>query len=276
MNEAMATTGGMAAGGDDAGLIHRLHAAMAVAREAGMIARTAFLNLPAFSAANLKGAQDYFTETDGAVERLIRSRFAEAFPDDGFFGEEGGGRREGDFWLVDPIDGTANFARGIPLFCISIAFVRNGVAEIGVIFDPMQQELFAGRRGGGATLDGRSMRASAITDPHQSTIEIGWSSRLAHEVYLEAVARAKHAGSNVRRSGSGALALAYVAAGRQDAYGELHMNAWDAVAGQLLVREAGGRTNDFFADGGLHNGNYVIAAGAGFYEEMNRIMRPGS
>lgn len=262
--------------GEDGELVHRFHAAMSVAREAGMVARTAFLSRPTFSAANLKGPQDYLTETDGAVEKLIRSRFAEAFPEDGFFGEEGGGSRDGVFWLVDPIDGTANFARGIPVFCISIAYVQNGVAEIGVIFDPMQQELFAARRRGGASLDGRSILASTITDPHLSTVEIGWSTRLPHETYVDAVARAKRAGCNVRRSGSGALALAYVAAGRMDAYGELHMNAWDAVAGQLLVREAGGRTNNFFAGDGLLRGNYVLAAAAGLYEEMNRIMRPAS
>jgi myo-inositol-1(or 4)-monophosphatase len=255
-------------------MIHRFHAAMAIAREAGMMARAAFHNRPAFSADNFKGPQDYLTETDGAVEAFIRRRFAEAFPQDSFFGEEAGGQTRGNAWLVDPIDGTANFARGIPVFCVSIAFVHARRTEIGVIFDPLQQELFAARRGAGATLNGRAITVSPIADMRHATLEIGWSTRLPHEVYIAAVRRAKEAGANVRRSGSGALGLAYVAAGRMEGYAELHMNPWDALAGQLLVREAGGTTNDFLAGDGLRKGNAVIAACSDLYEKLNQIMKP--
>jgi myo-inositol-1(or 4)-monophosphatase len=264
----------VSASATDRELQHRLLAATAIVREAGAVARRAFLAMPAFSAANLKGAQDYFTEVDGQVEKLIRSRFADAFPADNFFGEEGGGSTEGDLWLVDPIDGTANFARGMPAWCISIAFIRDGAAEIGVIHDPNMDELFACRRGGGASLDGKPIAVSGVADLRQATLEIGWSSRLPHAPYLAAVARALEAGANVRRSGSGALALAYVAAGRLEGYAELHMNAWDAVAGQLLVREAGGRTNDFLGEGGLRRGNVVLAANARLFDQLNLIVRP--
>jgi myo-inositol-1(or 4)-monophosphatase len=207
---------------------------------------------------------------------LIRTRLRDAFPGDTFFGEEGGGEFSDSVWVVDPIDGTANFMRGIPQFCVSIAFVRHGRTQIGVIYEPVGDELFAAARGCGATLDGAALRVSGLNNIRHSTIEAGWSTRLPLERYVEIVSRLTQAGAGVRRGGSGALALAYVAAGRVDGYCELHMNAWDALAGLLLIEEAGGWTNDFLGGEGLTGGNPILACTpelAGTLVELTSIGR---
>jgi myo-inositol-1(or 4)-monophosphatase len=237
----------------------RFLAACAIAREAGALARRRFRERPAALSITFKGEQDYLSAVDAEVEQLIRGRLAAQFPGDAFFGEEGGGSLAGDVWVVDPIDGTANFVRGIPQFCISIAFVHEGRPTVGVIYDPMMDELFAAERGAGAALDGAPMRVSGLADIRQSSIEAGWSTRLPLEHYVGVVGGLMDAGAGVRRGGSGALALAYVAAGRLDGYCELHMNAWDALAGLVLVEEAGGWTNDFLADSGLTQGSPILA-----------------
>lgn len=238
----------------------RLAIACAVAREAGVIAREAFGHAPQSRARAFKGPQDYILESDAEVERVIRERLFAAFPKDSFFGEESGGDFSREVWVVDPIDGTANFARGIPHFCISIAFVRDAKSEIGVIYQPTTDELYACRRGGGATLNGRPIRVSGLTDARQAMIEAGWSTRLPSASYIALVERLYRAGAQVRRAGSGTLGLAYVADGRTDAYCELHINSWDALAGLLLIEEAGGYVNDFLADDGLRRGNAVLGS----------------
>jgi myo-inositol-1(or 4)-monophosphatase len=250
----------------------RLLAACAIAREAGALARRHFRARPAALKLDFKGDQDYLSATDAEVETLIRTRLADAFPDDAFFGEEGGGAFGRKVWVVDPIDGTANFLRGIPLFCISIAFVREGRGEVGVIYDPVHDELYAARRGAGATLDAAPIRVSGISDIRAATIEAGWSTRLPPAPYAALVLSLKEEGAGVRRGGSGALALAYVAAGRIDAYCELHMNAWDALAGLLLVEEAGGWANDFLAGDGLARGHPILACTPALREVLARAM----
>lgn len=239
-------------------LDERLAAASAVAREAGTIARQAFEHAPQSRTRAFKGPQDYVLESDAEVEGVIRQGLLARFPKDSFFGEEAGGDFGRDTWVVDPIDGTANFARGIPHFCISIAFVRDGRPETGTIYQPVTNELYACRRGGGATLDGKPIRVSGLTDPGQAMIEAGWSTRRPSAAYVAMVGRLYGAGAQVRQAGSGTLGLAYVADGRTDGYCELHINAWDALAGLLLIEEAGGWVNDFFADDGLRRGNAVI------------------
>jgi myo-inositol-1(or 4)-monophosphatase len=236
----------------------RLAAAAAIAREAGALARRRFQGRPRAQRPDFKGHQDVVTATDAEVEGLIRQRLRAIFPGDGFFGEEGGGALGSEAWVVDPIDGTANFARGIPHFAVSIAFVRDGATQVGVVYDVMQGELYAAARGRGATLDGQPIRPSGIADIRHATVEAGWSPRLPPEPYGALVLRLKQAGANVRRGGSGTLGLAYVADGRIDAYCELHINAWDALAGLLLIDEAGGWTNDFLGGDGLTQGNPVL------------------
>ncbi|MDR5746373.1 inositol monophosphatase family protein [Caballeronia sp. LZ029] len=250
----------------------RYLSACAIAREAGDLVRKRFLERDGALKLTLKGPQDYLTETDGDVERLIAQRLAAAFPGDDFFGEEGGGAYGPNVWVVDPIDGTSEFARGVPHFCVSIAFLRDGKVEIGVLYDPMRDELFAARRGAGATLNGQPLRVSSIDDIEHASVELGWSSRVPYARYATVHARLHALGAGVKRRGSGALGLAYVAMGRQDAFCELHINAWDAAAAILLVEEAGGWVSDFLTAGCLEHGNYVIACTPALRDVLEQAM----
>lgn len=255
---------------DARALTTRFLAAGALARTAGEIAKQRFLHRESFTVA-FKGPQDYLTEVDGEVERAIATRLHEIFPDDGFIGEEGDGRvgKPGaPVWVVDPIDGTSNFARGAPHFCVSIAAVLDGEIEIGVIYDPMVDELFAARRGAGATLNGVALRASSTVDLKAASVEVGWNMRAGPEMFLGLLGRVVDAGAAVFRSGSGALGLAYVAAGRRDGYVENHMQAWDCMAGIALVREARGYVSDFLSGDGLHKGNPIVACAPGVKDAL--------
>jgi myo-inositol-1(or 4)-monophosphatase len=239
----------------------RAHAAAAIAREAGEIALRRFADRSSFTV-GLKGPQDFLTEVDGEVERLIAGRLHELFPGDGFVGEEGEGRvAHGGrpTWVVDPIDGTANFARGVPHFCVSIALVDAVRPLAGAIYDPALGELFAGARGGGARLNGAPIRVSDTSDLRKAAIEVGWNIRTGADKFLGVLGRVVATGAAVTRCGSGALALAYVAAGRSDGFVEHHINAWDCLAGNLLVAEAGGYVNDFLARDGLRRGGALLA-----------------
>jgi myo-inositol-1(or 4)-monophosphatase len=251
-------------------LENRFLAACAVAREAGALAKRRFLDRKSFTV-GFKGPQDFITEVDGEVEKLIRSRLIGVFAKDGFIGEEGGvapGGQGEPSWVVDPIDGTANFARGTPFYCVSIACLFGRDIGIGVIYDPMLDELFAARRGGGATLNGVALKVSETQALDRATIEVGWNMRAGSEAFLGALARIIAAGAGVIRAGSGALGLAYVAAGRRDGYVENHIKAWDCLAGILLVREAGGYASDFLAGQGLSQGNPLIASTPGIREAL--------
>lgn len=233
---------------------------LGLAQSAGALALDGFLKQKD-KVPGLKGPQDFLTETDEAVERHIRQRLAEAFPDDAFLGEETGwSAGDGGVWVVDPIDGTANFARSIPHFCVSIAFVANDEVQCGAIVNPALDDLYFARKGGGASRNGERIKVSSTTDIRATSFELGWSNRVPQEHYIRSLTRLLDAGSNVRRGASGALALAYVADGRSDGYAELHMNAWDCLAGLLLVREAGGVTGPFLSAGGLRAGGGVLAA----------------
>jgi len=232
-----------------------------VALSAGAIARDGFARrAPGFG---MKGPQDFLTETDMAVEAHFKARLAEVFPEDGFLGEETGGVIMPDCWVLDPIDGTANFARGIPHFCISIAFVSNGATEIGAIYNPSVDELYFARRGRGATRNGGPIAVAATTNFDAASVELGWSNRRPDSLFLNAVAEILRRGANVRRASSGALGLAFVADGRSDAYAELHMHPWDCLAGLLLVKEAGGLVGPFLHPDGLTQGGAVLAAAPG-------------
>ena len=241
-----------------AGMSERLRAACAVAIEAGGVAAARFQDRSSINV-SFKGHQDYLTEVDGQVEKLIIERLGALFPEDAFIGEEGGGTASDKVWVIDPIDGTSNFARGIAHFCVSIAYVDGAGPTIGVIYDPVLRELFAAERGSGAWLNGEPMKVSGLTDPRRSSVECGWSMRKPIEDYIALMGRVAEMGSGLYRCGSGALGMAYVAAGRIDGYVELHINSWDVLAGIVLVEEAGGVVNDFMAGNYLANGNPVLA-----------------
>jgi len=236
--------------------MNRLDFSRTLARDAGRLAHSKFGQ----SATSMKGRHDVVTEMDREVERFIRSAISARYPNDSIIGEEEGGDGQGErIWLIDPIDGTANYARGIPHYCVSIGYLERRVPTIGVIYDPSHDWLYSGARGEGATCNGARLAVSPQTDLGAATVECGWSTRRSTADYIAQVNRVMEAGCAVRRAGSGALGLADVAAGRSEAYCELHINAWDCAAGILLVREAGGHTNDFFAGDGLAAGNPIIA-----------------
>jgi myo-inositol-1(or 4)-monophosphatase len=243
----------------------REEALAAVTREAGALARELFSKPQDIK---LKGKQDFVTAADGEVERLIVERLKERFPQDAFLGEEGGASGQGDaVWVIDPIDGTANFAHRIPHFCVSIAFLSARELALGAISAPMYGELYRARRGRGAFLNDRPMRV-ADADLKQAVIELGWSSRRPTRAYTALVERVLATGATFLRAGSGALGLAYVADGRTHGYCELHINSWDTLAGLLLVREAGGWTNDFLSGEALARGNAVLACAPGLKDAL--------
>ena len=244
----------------------RLEFASQLARQAGQLAHSAF----GASTATLKGRHDIVTEMDREVERFIRSEILKRYPDEGVIGEEEGGQNHaGDrVWIVDPIDGTANYARGIPHYCVSIGWLERGVPSVGVIYAPCEDSLHAAEAGHGAWLNGQRLAVSACAELDAATVECGWSTRLSNDAYVELVRRVFDAGCVMRRAGSGALGLADVAAGRIECYCELHINAWDVAAGIVLIREAGGRTNDFFTGDALAKGNPVIAANPQLFEML--------
>ncbi len=252
------------------GLAQRHLAVSGLAREAGALALRYFHDRASLGT-TMKGAQDFLTVADGAVETLLRRRIAEAFPGDAVLGEEGGGAAAERLWIVDPIDGTANFARGEPHWCISIGYMQAGVPEIGAIFMPVTGEFYLARRGHGATRDGAPIRAAATNDMKVATVEIGWSTRRPLDDYTTLVRRTMEAGANAKRAASGALGIAYAADGRTDAYVESHINSWDVAAGLVIAAEAGAWTNDFFAGDALTRGNPVLVCAPGIAGAMRAI-----
>ncbi len=241
----------------DTELVARLRAAEDAAREAGALA-TAMMRDPAALAVADKGVLDLCTEADRAVERLLRTRLAERFGD-AMVGEEYGGAAGERLWIVDPIDGTYNFVHGLPQWAVSIGFLEAGVATLGVIYHPGPDELFAARLGHGATVNGAPIRVSGERHLARPLVELGWSNRKPLEPYQALIGKLIADGCEFRRLGSAAVGMAQVAAGRTDAYIELHINAWDIAAGLVLVREAGGWVSDFWAGDGLSNGNPILA-----------------
>ena len=252
-------------GGDDLRIVRD------IAREAGGYALSRFREAGGLLI-RAKGHQDWVSDADERVEALVRERLAEAFPDDGIVGEEQdetpgtSGRR----WVIDPIDGTTNFLRGIPMWCTVIAGVQEGETRLGVIHDAAHGETFAARLGGGATLNDEPLALGGGTAMAEATIALGMSGRapgrapeLARDILAE--------GALFARNGSGALSLAWVAAGRYAGYLEAHMNAWDCIAGQLIVSEAGGRVEAQDADAMIANGGRVVVGHASTQDALVRI-----
>jgi len=225
-------------------------AAVEIARQAGALLRPYFDRRVAVE---YKGDVDLVTEADRASEAFILKRLRAYFPDHAIVAEEGGGHEAASpyRWYVDPLDGTTNFAHGFPIFAVSIALEREGAAVVGVIYDPTRDELFAAERGAGAFLNGRAIRVSRVGRLAEALVTTGFPSKKRHKNpnihYYHQMNMQTH---GVRRPGSAALDLAYVAAGRLDGFWEFHLQPWDLAAGRLLVEEAGGRLTD--AEGGAH------------------------
>jgi myo-inositol-1(or 4)-monophosphatase len=220
-----------------------------------------------------KGAQDLVSEADRACEDLIVDMLSRAFPGDRFLGEEGGLRDgEGEaIWVIDPIDGTHNFVVGVPFWCISVGLVVADRSVIGHIYHPAEDELFSALDGRGAFLNGEPIKVSGETDPKKARLCVGFSYRAPVADHVRTIDALLTEGVEYLRIGSGALGLAYTAAGRFDGYWERHLNSWDAAAGLCLVREAGGWTNDFLASGGLLKGKEMLAATPALVEQLSRL-----
>ncbi len=226
-------------------------------REAGSLALDMRRN-PSALGVEAKGTRDFVTAADRAVEELIIKRLGDTFGDQ-VLGEEFGGKFSDTLWIVDPIDGTYNYVHDNPRWCVSLGFMCQGTIEMGLLYAPARDEMYLARRGQGATLNGRRMSVSGDRYLGQPLVEVGSSSRRSLKDYLGLIETLMTAGYETRRCGSGALGLAQVATGTIDAYVECHINSWDVAAGILLVTEAGGWTNDFFAGQGLLDGGPILA-----------------
>lgn len=241
----------------------RLETAVAIIRDAGALALEYFRDRDALIIEE-KGVQDLVSRADRETEDLILSRLKAAFPEDAILAEETGAHGDTSaVWVIDPIDGTDNYLRGNPYWCVAIALVVDGTVEFGLTLDPNTDELYLARRGEGAWCNHRRLHVSKATTVERSKILLGFSYRCPHEPHAALVGRLLARRCEYARLGAGALSLAHVAAGRFEGYVELHMNAWDALGGLLLVAEAGGVVNDFLADDGLRRGNLVYAAAPG-------------
>jgi myo-inositol-1(or 4)-monophosphatase len=252
--------------------------------KASAIAREAGARLREFLAAGVeteyKGDVDLVTIADRTSEKLIKERLSEAFPAHGIFGEEGTRERlQSEFrWYVDPLDGTTNFAHGFPHFCVSMGLEQrpaglkpeeDGQLVAAVIYDPNRDELFSAERGKGAWLNAKPIRVSPTPELAEALVATGFPSRKRHDnpnihFYQEFTLRSH----GVRRAGSAALDLAYVACGRFDAFWEFKLNPWDTAAGLLLVEEAGGRSTDFSGGPCRLDSREVLASNGLIHEEL--------
>jgi myo-inositol-1(or 4)-monophosphatase len=226
-----------------------------------------------------KGEVDLVTNFDHAAQEMIVDRLSSAFPDHGFLAEEDLSRKPaGDFrWLVDPLDGTTNYAHRFPVFTVSIGLEFQDRLVMGVVYDPTRQEMFEAQENGGARLNGRRIRVSRVADLNRSLLATGFpydvrESRVNNVVHFNNFVMRAQA---VRRCGSAAMDLCYLACGRFDGFWELKLKPWDMAAGAVIVREAGGRLSDF--DGGefSHFGSETLASNGLIHEAMIRVLEIG-
>lgn len=248
----------------------------ALARDAGALGLE-FQRQLGTLAIESKGPQDFVTEADRAVERLIREAIGKKFPDDAVLGEEYGASdgTSGFVWVIDPIDGTANFIAGLPLWCVSIACFFEGRSVVGAIHAPVVGDTYTAAAGSGTTLNGTAVTARAVDDFRHGSVGVGFPGGAAGAdaarrvlVFCQSVI---DAGGVFVRPGSGALLLADVAAGRLIAGVEPHMNAWDCLAGLLMIEEAGGRIEPYDGATILQNGARIVASGAPLFDTLRPL-----
>jgi myo-inositol-1(or 4)-monophosphatase len=243
-----------------------------IAQEAGALLMTYFGKVEI----EYKGDVDLVTEADRETEKLIVQRLRALWPQHDITGEEGTRTKTGsEFrWYIDPLDGTTNFAHGYPVFCVSIALEKNGERIAAVIYDPTRNELFTAEKGSGAQMDGRPIRVSKIAKLAECLVATGFPSQKRHKnpniYFYHHITLRTH---GIRRAGSAALDLSYVACGRFDGYWEFNLNPWDTAAGVLLVQEAGGTVS------GLYNAPFqiesreVVASNTVLHEELSRELQ---
>jgi myo-inositol-1(or 4)-monophosphatase len=245
-----------------------------VARQAAALALDYYNKRETLVIETKRDAQDVVSIADREVEQLIRGRFNAAFPEDGVLGEEYGIERgtSGFTWVVDPIDGTSPFVNGMPNWCVSIGLLHDGQPVVGVIAAPCHSELYSAASGAGATLNGKPLKIDPERTIRNSVTGIGANNYVTPAFVGKMVEELLQAGGNFVRNGSGALMLAYVAAGRLVGYYEPYMHAWDCMAGYCLVKEAGGWHHPFpTSDERLTKGSPVLAAAPGAIDDLRKI-----
>lgn len=261
------------------GLLAARHGlAIEAARRAGTHLRALYADRGALVVEH-KGRNDFVSRADREAEALIKGAVAQAFPGDGFVGEETGAAGltpSGTAWIVDPLDGTTNFLKGAGNWCVSIGLVADGAIVGGVIYDPLRDELFDGLAGRGTRLNGTAVRVGAVSDPGESVIGLGFVPRVGAERFATDARVLLATGMNFRQVGAGALMLAYVAAGRVDAYFERHMWPWDATAGLALIAAAGGTTSAYPTGPAALAGAGVLAANPVLYPELKALLGGGA
>ena len=252
-----------------------LNIAIQAARAAGRVITRSMSKMEAVRVSE-KGRNDLVTEVDEQAEQEILWHLKQAFPEHGFLAEESG-RHDGNeyCWIIDPLDGTMNFVHGFPQFSISIALTKNGNLYLGLVYDPLRNELFTAIKGKGAYLDNRRIRVSKINKLGQGLIGTGFPYRSDDEVdtYTPQLVEVTKKAAGVRRAGSAALDLAYVACGRLDAFWESGIQAWDVAAGMLLVREAGGICTDYKGNTDCLTGGQYLAANGLLHQDMLNIIQ---
>jgi myo-inositol-1(or 4)-monophosphatase len=224
----------------------------------------------------VKGRQDFVSEADVSVENELKEVIHALFPEDGFLGEESGlvigtDAKKSGVWVIDPIDGTTNYLQGMDYWCISVAYVINDVIQLGFVYAPDRDEFFFAQRGKGAYLNGAPL---TIQEPKkgQAIIGVGRSNRRPLQAYFDLLVVLDTNNVEHRRFGAGALMLAHVASGLVHGYFESHLNSWDALAGLLLIEEAGGRVPNFLENDVLLNGNSVWAASSQLWLDLDHVL----
>jgi myo-inositol-1(or 4)-monophosphatase len=242
--------------------------------EAGALANGYFKQFSSLTIKN-KGVHDLVSEADVNTELFIKESFAKRFPDDAFFGEETGPsalESSRGVWVVDPIDGTQPFLSGLPNWCISIAYVLDGVLEFGLIFNPPMNELFVGGKIFPATVNGELIAPNPGKDFSAGLISVGFSPRSPHEFLFSAFRKLLDQNGMFYRNGSGALSLVYVASGRLLGHVEPHMHSWDCLAAIAIIEAAGGKVNDFLVGDALLKGNRVVAGTSATFAQLETLL----
>lgn len=251
-----------------------LNIAVKAARRAGSVINRASFDLDKLTVTR-KQHNDFVTEVDQAAEQAVIRTIAEAYPDHAFLAEESGQTGASDHvWIIDPLDGTTNFLHGMPQYCVSIALQSKGVLTHAVIFDPNRNELFTASKGAGAFLNERRIRVSKRIKMEEALIGTGFPFRKNADIdeYLKAFKAVALNTAGIRRPGSAALDLAYVACGRYDGFWEMGLSPWDMAAGALMVREAGGLVTDLTGgDAYLEQGSIVAGTPKMFRQLLTTV-----